>query len=191
MKAIITFYLLCLVSISYAQDKQALKREGIVFGSSIGIANCIQYFPTKSQNSTDFGFDLKFGYMITPNFALLLTSNVSAYNYSGIGRDRKRDFGIVAPTIQYWFWNKLWIQAGAGLGVDAPVFFDIKNPETDKHETAYYSGWGINSAIGYEFYKAKKYVIDLKIRLGYRNVNIVEGKTTGFSTAILLGFNFH
>jgi outer membrane protein W len=129
--------------------------------------------------------------MIKPNISLLLTSNVSGYAYSGIGRARKRDFGVLAPTVQYWFHERFWALAGVGLGIDAPVFFDIKDPDNHKEEIEYHSGLGIVGAIGYEFYQGKKMAIDLKVRMTYRNVNITEGKTTGISPSILIGINFY
>lgn len=88
IRSIITIWLISLASIAYSQIKEPV-RDGFVFGSSIGISHSVQSFPNKSQNNTDFGFDLKLGYMIKPNIALLLTSNVSGYDYTGIGRARK------------------------------------------------------------------------------------------------------
>jgi len=177
--------------LSYSQNKENITRGGFVFGTSIGISHSIQSFPTKTQNNTDFGFDLKFGYMIKPTIALLLTSNISGYDYTGIGRPRKRDFGVLAPSVQYWFADRFWGLAGIGLGVDAPVFFDIEDPDNQKEETRYYTGLGIVGALGYEFYQGKKFAIDLKARITYRNVNITEGKTTGVSPSILIGINFY
>ncbi|MFT6922948.1 MAG: hypothetical protein ACJA1C_001956 [Crocinitomicaceae bacterium] len=191
IKSIITICLITLTSNSYSQNKEPLTRKGFVIGTSLGVAHSIQSFPSKSQNNTDFAFDLKLGYMIKPNIALLLTSSVSGYDYSGIGRDRKRDFGVLAPTVQYWFHEKFWVLAGIGLGLDAPVFFDIEDPDNNKEEIEYHGGLGIVGAIGYEFYHGKKFAIDLKARMTYRNVNLTEGKTTGISPSILIGVNFY
>lgn len=93
--------------------------------------------------------------------------------------------------MQYWFRERFWVMAGIGLGIDAPVFFDIKDPDNNKEETAYHSGLGILGAIGYEFYQGKKFSLDLKARMTYRNVNLTEGKTTGVSPSILIGINFY
>lgn len=191
VKSIITFSLISLTYFTYAQDKEPNIRKGFVFGASIGLSHSVQSFPNKSQTNTDFGFDFKLGYTIKPNISLLLTSNVSGYEYSGIGRTRKRDFGVLAPAVQYWFRERFWAQAGVGLGIDAPVFFDIEDPDNNKEETEYYHGLGIVGAVGYEFYQGKKIVIDLKARMTYRNVNISEGRTTGVSPSILIGVNFY
>ncbi|WP_062062809.1 hypothetical protein [Aquimarina longa] len=190
-KIVITILLSSFSILSYAQNEQTITRKGFVFGTSIGVSNSIQSFPNKSQNDTDFGLDLKLGYMIKPTLAILLTSNVSGYDYSGIGRTRKRDFGVLAPAVQYWFKERFWLLGGIGLGLDAPVFFDIKDPEINKEETEYHSGLGIVGAIGYDIYQGKKFAIDLKARMTYRNVNTTEGKTSGISPALLIGINFY
>lgn len=190
-QAIFAGLVLCTVFTAQAQDKEKVERKGLVFGTALGLSHSIQSFPNKNQNDTDFGLDLKFGYMIKPNLAILLTSNVSGYDYSGIGRDRKRDFGILAPSIQFWLNDRFWILGGIGLGLDAPVFFDIENPDTDPEETAYYSGLGLIGSAGYELYQKKKFTIDLKTRVGYRNLQITEGKTQGVSIGLLIGINFH
>lgn len=191
IKFILTIGLISLTLVTYSQYKQRILRKGFVFGTAVGVAYTTQSFPNKSQNNTDFGFDFKLGYMIKPNIALLLSSNVSGYVYEGIGRSRKRDFGVLAPTVQYWFRKRFWALAGIGIGLDAPVFYDIEDPDNNKEETAYYSGLGIVGAIGYEFYQGKKFAVDLKARITYRNVNIAEGNTTGVSPSILVGINFY
>lgn len=191
IKFIVTVCLIGIASFSYSQNKEIINRKGFIIGTSIGVSHSIQSFPNKSQNNTDFGFDLKFGYMVKPKIALLVTSNVSGYDYIGIGRPRKRDFGVLAPTIQYWLGDRFCGLVGIGLGIDAPVFFDIEDPENHKEETQYHIGLGTVLAIGYEFYQGKKIAIDFKARITYRNVNITEGKTTGVSPSILIGINFY
>lgn len=190
-KILLTIILITLSILGFSQTVDKPVKKGFVFGTSLGVSHTIQSLPNKSQRNTDFGLDLKAGYMLNPNLALLLTSNVSGYDYAGIGRPRKRDFGVVAPTVQYWFRDKLWVMGGAGLGVDAPVFFDLEDPDNNKEETVYHTGFGAVAAIGYEFYQGKKFTLDLKARTTYRNVNIVEGNTSGISPSILLGFNFY
>ena len=97
----------------------------------------------------------------------------------------------MAPTVQYWFRDRFWALAGIGLGLDAPVFFDVKDPDNHEEEIAYHTGLGIVGAIGYELYQGGRFTIDLKARMTYRNVNIAEGKTAGVSPSILMGINFY
>ena len=191
MKYLFSALLICLITSAYSQSNQDVYRKGFVFGTAIGVSHSIHNFPNNKQNNTDIGLDFKVGYMIRPNMALLLSSNVSSYDYSGVGRDRKRDFGIVAPTIQYWLNDKLWVLGGVGLGVDAPIFWDIKNPDANREETKYYTGLGGVTALGFDIYRKKNFTVDIKTRLTYRNVQLQEGRACGFSPAVLIGINFY
>jgi len=194
MKFNITLFII-LTIISFhqvlGQDNQ-FTRKGFVFGTSTGAAFSSLTFPNKKQAQFNLGLDFKLGYMIKPNLALLFTSNVSIYNYSGFGRNRQRDFGILAPSVQYWVNDKLWLLGGIGIGGDNPVFWDIKKPDLNPLETKYYSGVGIVSALGYELFQSKKNLaIDLKAKFMYRNVKLQEGKTNGVSVGLLVGINLY
>jgi len=175
-----------------AQLKSDFQRKGFVFGSSFGLAASKLNFPDRSINQTGLGIDLKIGYMLNPKLAILLTSNVSVYDYSGFGRDRKRDFGVLSPSLQYWLNDKIWLLGGVGIGGDNPVFWDVKNPDTDPLETTYYSGLGIVASAGYEIFRLNNnFTIDIKGRVMYRKVNLQEGNTNGISYGILVGINFY
>lgn len=175
-----------------AQIKSNFQRNGFVFGTSIGVANSNIKFPDRLENQTDLGIDLKVGYMLNSRLAILLMSNVSIYDYSGLGRDRKRDFGVLSPSMQYWFKDRFWLLGGIGVGGDNPVFWDIENPDTEPLETKYFSGIGIVASAGYELFRSNKsFAVDLKGRVMYRNVNLQEGDTTGISYGILIGINFY
>lgn len=193
LKNIITiFSTFILMNFSFAQENQLFERKGFVFGTSLGVAATKLNFPNKTQNDIDLGIDLKIGYMIKPNLAILLTSNISIYDYSGFGRNRKRDFGVLAPTAQYWLNKNFWVQGGLGIGGDNPVFWDIENPDNDALETKYYNGLGVVTSVGYEVYQSNKnFTIDIKVRAMYRNVDLQEGDTRGFSYGILIGANFY
>jgi len=184
-----TFFLFHLTD---AQESQPIEKKGFIFGTSFGIANSGLKFPSMSQRFTDLGLELKIGYRLNPKLAILLNSNISIYDYSGLGRDRKRDFGVLSPSIQYWISDKLWLLGGIGIGGDNPVFWDIQSPDTDPLETKYYSGLGIVSSIGYEVFRInKKIIIDLKLRAMYRKVELQEGNTSGFSYGVLAGLNLY
>ena len=172
-----------------AQQSKTTIRKGFAFGAAFGIANSSLQFPSKKQSSTDLGINWKVGYLLNPKLALLLNGSVSVYEYNGIGRPRKRDFGGVFPALQYWLHDKFWILAGVGLGTDAPIFYDLK--QDNKDETKYYSGIGVISSLGYEFYRKKNFTLDLQVRLNYSKVNLPEGNINGLNTALLLGINFY
>jgi len=191
VKYFLAAFLLCSFTLIYAQETQDTSRSGFVFGSSFGAAVSFNKFPGKTENCGGVALDLKLGYMINPDLAILLTTNTSSYDYEGTGRARQRDFGVLAPAVQYWLNNKFWILGGIGLGGDAPIFWDIKNPKENKEETKYYNGFGAVAAFGYEVYQDDGFVLDVKLKLTYRNVDLQEGNTTGLSTAILFGVNFY
>lgn len=190
--AIIMGALLLVAQMAQTQETSQVERKGFVFGTSLGIAHSNITFPNTSENFTDLALDLKIGYMINPRLALLLTSNVSIYDYSGLGRDRKRDFGVLSPSVKYWLHNRLWILGGIGIGGDNPVFWDIKNPDADSLETQYYSGLGLVASTGYELFQLNnQLIIDIKGRAMYRKLKIQEENNSGFSFGLLLGINFY
>ena len=161
-----------------------VERQGWVFGASVGYGSTSLTFPAKQQTDGDVALDAKVGYMVKPHLVLLLTTNVSIYDYSGFGRNRKRDFGVVAPAVQYWVSDRLWVLGGAGLGGDNPVFWDLKNLDAAPLETKYYPGLGFVAAIGYEIYQRNRLAIDLKTKRAYRNVAMPEAQMNGFTLAV-------
>jgi len=189
MKSIITISLGLISLTSYAQDKTQINRKGFAFGTSVGISDTNMSFPTKTQTNKDLAINWKIGYMLNPQWALLLNGAVSIYEYNLIGRPRKRDFGGIFPSVQYWGTERFSILGGVGLGTDAPVFYDLK-PENED-ETKYYSGLGFISSFNYEVYQKKNFTIDIQARLNYSSVNLPEGKINGFNTGLLLGINFY
>ncbi len=195
MRLISKSIILCFILFTqnlYSQENSNFQRQGFVFGTSLGIANSKLKFPDTIERQTNLGINLKFGYMINTKLAILLSSNVSIYEYSGFGRERSRDFAVLAPSLQYWVKDRLWLLGGIGIGGDNPVFWDIENIDIDPLETKYYSGLGFIASVGYELFQSKKnFTIDIKGRFMYRNVNLQEGNTTGISYGILVGFNFY
>jgi hypothetical protein len=196
MKSILITTILLLsvfMNSAFAQEDNAIRRKGFIFGVSYGAGYSILNFPDKNQRESGFAVDAKFGYMIKPDLAILLSTNVSIYDYSGFGRDRKRDFGILAPSLQYWVKDKFWILGGVGLGGDNPVFWDIdfENVEKDPLETKYFNGLGFVAAVGYEIFQRKNMALDLKTKISFRNVEMQEGKTNGTSIVLLLGINLY
>jgi len=180
------------INSAFAQEHTEFERKGFVFGIGLGGAASILKFQDASEQHTDLGIDLKIGYMINADLAILLTTNVAVYDYSGFGRDRKRDFGVLAPTVQYWFHEKFWLLGGIGIGGDNPVFWDIENPDEDPLESIYYSGLGFIASAGYEIFRSKKnFTIDLKARAMYRQVKIQKSNTSGYSFGLLLGGNLY
>lgn len=174
-----------------AQSSSSIERKGFVIGASLGAANAWHRFPSTTQHTFDFAFGLKAGWMAAHRTAILLSSSVTGYDYSGTGRARKRDFGIVAPSVQQWINEKAWIMGGAGLAVDAPVFFDIRDAEESEWETKYFTGFGFVISAAYEMLQKKSWAINLEARCTYRNVRLHEGRSTGISPGLLVGVSFY
>lgn len=190
MKSLIIVFISCVLGLTaFGQTKNETKRKGLVFGTSIGIANSNLNFPTKNQNNTNLALNWKVGYMLNPKLAILINGAVSIYEYDLTDRKRLRDFGGVFASAQYFATDKIWVLGGIGIGTDAPVFYDLKPENTV--ETKYYSGLGLVSTVGYEFYRKKNFALDLQARINYSSVNLPIGKTNGFTTALLLGINFY
>jgi len=190
MKSITVITVLFIFSTpAFAQEKTDTTRKGFMFGFSSGVANSNLKFPSKNQNNNNLALNWKVGYMLNPKLALLLNGAVSIYEYDLSDRKRLRDFGGIFASSQYFVSDRIWVLGGIGIGTDAPVFYDL-NPE-NKVETEYYSGLGLVSSVGYEFFRRKNFTLDFQARINYSNVNLPIGKTNGFTTALLLGINFY
>ncbi len=189
MKQVLLLLIAFISSEAIAQPATPVIRKGFLFGAALGAANATMNFPARSQNQTDLAINWKIGYMVRPRLALVLNGAVSMYDYTGTGRTRKRDFGGIFPSAQYWLSGNLWVLGGVGLGTDAPVFYDIQPDQVA--ETQYHLGAGLISSVGYEMYRKKNFTLDLQLRLNYNRVKLPEGKTHGFNTGLLLGFNFY
>lgn len=190
MKSILTLFISCALGFTaIGQAKPEIIRKGLVLGTSFGIANSYMSFPSKNQNETNLALNWKIGYMLHPKLALLVNGAVSIYEYDLSDRKRLRDFGGVFASAQYFATDKIWILGGIGIGTDAPVFFDLKPENTV--ETKYYSGLGLVSSLGYEFYRKKNFALDVQARINYSSVQLPIGKANGFTTALLLGFHFY
>lgn len=184
MKIIFLSVLISLSMTVFSQD-----RKGFLFGASAGLAHSNIRVSSSTQSNTDLGLNWKVGYMIRPNLAVLINGSASIYDYTLSGRARKRDFGGIFPSAQYWVADKIWILGGGGIGTDAPVFYDLKVENIE--ETKYHSGIGAISSIGYEVYRKKNFALDVQARLNFSGVDLPVDKAKGFTTALLLGFNFY
>ena len=190
MKSLKILIFSCVLGLTaFGQSKNEIQRKGLVFGFSTGISSSNLNFPSKTHNNTNLAINWKVGYMLNPKFAIVLNGAVSIYEYDLSDRKRLRDFGGIFASAQYFVSDKLWILGGIGVGTDAPVFYDLKPENTI--ETAYYSGIGAISSVGYEIYRKKNFALDLQARINYNTVNLPIGKANGLTTALLIGINFY
>lgn len=61
--------------------------------------------------------------------------------------------------------------AGLGLGLDAPVFFDVEN----EAESNYSAGIGGAAAVGYELIQGPVWNIDVQARIRYGTAAVTGG----------------
>ncbi|WP_247237294.1 hypothetical protein [Telluribacter sp. SYSU D00476] len=174
------------------QDNAAIYKKGFLFGLSTGagsIHTSISNAPNEAQAGVAHNW--KIGTMLTSRTALLLQGVVTTYRYSGNAaspRERLRGFEGLLPSLQYWVNNRLWITGGVGVGMDNPVFYDVK----DSSEGRYHSR-GFKTALntGYEIWQRKNMTIDIQGRLSHGAVQVPEGTRNSLAADILIGFNLY
>ncbi len=173
----------------YGQEKTTITRSGFCFSLSAGISTVHLQYPTREISNQITGSfpNMKIGMMLNDKTALMLSLPGSVYSYSRSGRQRDRGFEGIVPTVQYWPTSRLWINAGLGLGMDAPAFYDIK----DESERKFYFGGAALLSCGYEVWQGKRTAFDLQLRLHAGNSKQSEGIVTGISGELLFGFNLY
>lgn len=180
---------LCVKSLTAAaQTGEHSFRKGWMFGLATGAAHTRLSLADQPRRGGDAALQWKVGCSLHPKLAVLLVGAVSVYDYDLSGRPRKRDFGGVFPSLQYHFSDKFWVMGGAGIGTDAPVFYDLKRE--NEEETKYYGGIGGVVSAGRQIYRRKNFVVDLQARLQAGKANIPAGQVRGASMGVLLGINF-
>lgn len=173
----------------FGQSASKIKYEGLIFGASLGIANTIQSFPYGDKEHFSYSYDVNLGKVIGSRLALLVSSNTAGYEYEE-DRSRGRKFSVLTPCVQYWFSKRLSFLGGIGVGLDAPVYYDIE-PDNLSTELQHHVGIGGVTALAYDFYENEGFAFTVKAKCTYRDVKLPEGSVTGFSPAILIGINIY
>jgi hypothetical protein len=176
------------IGISFSQSDSEINRKGLIGAISTGVHFSKLTYRNNPSNQFGQALDWKIGYMVKPKLAIVLNGAISIYDNEVNGRPRKRDFGGLFPSLQYYTNDKFWFLAGAGIGTDAPVFYDIK-PDLEE-ETKYYSGLGLVASAGYSLFEKSKYTLDLQFRVNYSHVKTPIEPTNGLNFALLAGINF-
>ena len=148
--------------LSYGQnDTEPIDRNGFVIGFGIGggvisISDSDQAVPFDDAQAGGSFPNLKVGWMVNDRLAILGT-------YAGMGyelEDKDRSFDALMPSVQYWVKDRWWINAGAGLAMDFPAFYEDNIEEED---------WNFGGAVafstGYELVQKKSFVLDLQTQL--------------------------
>lgn len=170
-----------------AQD--TAEKKGFVFGLAAGASQVSLSYPSKPLK-TELSLsvpNIKIGAMISKRMALLVYLPGSIYRYKESGRLRDRGFEAICPSVQYWLKDRWWIMAGAGLGMDAPAFYDIRH-ETER---TFYFGSSLITAAGYELWARRQFAVDVQARAHLSNLNLSEGSVNGAAFSLLIGFNLY
>jgi hypothetical protein len=185
------YFLFCLWLFSATLGAQTVQpaRSGFVFAAAAGVSALRLHAP--AQPSETFvnasAPNFKIGWMVNERTALLLYLPGSLYKLKTDGRTRDRGFEGFVPSVQYWFTPRCWILGGAGAGMDAPAFYDIKN-ETERK---FYFGAAALAATGFDVYKRNTFAVDVQARLHYGTANLPNGRQSGTAFSLLIGINWY
>jgi len=191
MRLFLTCCFIGLLSIVSAQDhaENEFTREGFFFGAAAGVG-ALQLSNSNglAHNEVSMSFpNFKFGWMLSPRFAVEMCLPGSLYTFNAEGRSRSRGFEGMVPSVQYWLKNRWWISGGVGIGLDAPAFYDIKT-ETERK---FYFGSAALFSTGYEVIRTRKFAIDIQSRVHWGAMKIAEGNQNGTSFNFLIGINWY
>lgn len=133
--------LLCIVptvALAQAESADSPPRTGFFLGAAAGdgILDLTGGGATAGYQVTPSFPNLKIGYMLSSQAAVLVLLPGTIYMYRGGGdEDRSRDRGFegIIPSIQYWVADRWWLMGGAGLTLDAPTFYDVRQPSEGKY----------------------------------------------------------
>jgi len=168
--------------------QNSFNREGFMFefivgGGIISIEDSagMQTFD-KSQGTFVFP-DVKLGYMLNERLAITASLPGMIYEF----QDNDRHFGGFIPSVQYWVKDRWWIHGGAGLALDGPALYDIKDNVNDDWHT----GLAFMASTGYEVYRKNKFALNVQSKLllgGVKLNNNIDREAVQLSLGI--GFSW-
>jgi hypothetical protein len=164
-------------------------RHGLFFGAAAGPAVIQMHGPSSDagwSGSASFP-NFKLGWMLSDRLGVALYLPGTIYRYEGTGRPRDRGFEAAMASVQAWASTRWWVLAGAGLGLDAPAFYDVKSPDEGK----YYPGLGAALGTGYEVWRRRSFALDLQARVHVGRNALPEGIARGRALDLLVGVNWY
>ena len=169
-----------------AQRPAAPPSHGPTFGVGIGLSRIsLRALPTlPAVHGTDVAIGWHAGWQTGSRVALLLAGTSSVYRYPGGGRARKRGFETHTPTIEYRVADGVRLQAGAGLQLDAPVFWDVHGSEPAERKFSR----GLGRVLGASYApRHGRAVPELRARWNAGYADVPEGRVRGQASALLVG----
>ena len=179
-------------AMAFAQNnsstQNSFNRDGFMFefGLGGGIISIEDSAGTQSFDDTQGGGtfpELKLGYMLNNRLAITVSAPGMIYKVN----DNDRHFGGIIPSVQYWVKDRWWIHGGAGLAIDSPALYDIKNNVNDDWNT----GIAAMVSTGYEVYRKNKFALNLQSKLligGVKLNNNIDREVVQFSLGV--GFSW-
>ena len=164
-------------------------RKGFIFGAAAGMSS-VSLSSDLIGSNHQFGLsfpNLKFGWMVAPKTAVAVLLPGSVYQYKWSDRSRDRGFEGIVPSVQHWVKDRWWLLGGAGLGMDAPAFYDIK----DETERKFHFGAAGVAATGFEIWRHGRFALDLQARIHAGFAKAPEGARRGAAFSVLVGFNWY
>lgn len=179
---------------------QASAQERSRQGWFIGIGGGASYFAFETNwepKGVQLGGSLPnfhVGKMLPSGDAVLLNLPGTIYRFKGSGRERDRGFEGIIPTYQIWPVNRWWVQLGAGLGMDAPAFYDIEN----ESERRFLFGPAVLAGSGVEVISKNYFSLDISARyiwakttFGSEKGEITVPQLKGHSVSVLISSRFY
>ncbi|MDO1511643.1 hypothetical protein Q2T41_03050 [Maribacter confluentis] len=171
---------------SYAKNN--FNRDGFMFefGLGGGIISIEDSAGSQSFDDAQGGGtfpELKLGYMLNNRFAITVSAPGMIYTVN----DNDRHFGGIIPSVQYWVKDRWWIHGGAGLAIDSPALYDIKDNVNDDWNT----GIAVMVSTGYEVYRKNKFALNVQSKVllgGVKLESNIDREAVQFSLGI--GFSW-
>lgn len=172
-----------LFSFGLQAQEAGIKREGLVLGAGIGLGS---HFTSDQQLIRYTLPNLRLGFMVNPKLALLVHAPGGTYSYGG----ETRAFEGIIPTVQYWFSDRFYVNAGAGLGIETTPIYAV---DFDEGPPVFNTGLGLFGTIGYDLYQwGGNKAIDVQVRCLYGNINgQAPGNQEHLSFDLVFGINLY
>lgn len=189
MKNLLFFVFTFCTLLTYGQNETSqIERKGFVIGFGLGggvisISDSDQEVPFDEAQFGGSFPNLKVGWMVNDRLAILGMYAGMGYEYEG----KDRTFDAFMPSVQYWVRDRWWVNAGAGLAMDFPAFYEDNIEDEDWN-----FGGAVSLSTGYELIQKKKFALDLQtqLQMGWSNLgNDKDRDVVVFS--IGLGFNWY
>jgi hypothetical protein len=170
-----------------AAQSEVPSPRGLTYGISVGVSRvALDAIASGSAvRSTNLAIGWQVGWQLTDRAAVLLAATSSAYASPHGPGGRTRGFETITPTVEYRVADGLRLQAGAGLQLDAPVFWD--SAPLNAGERRFSRGLGLVLGASYAPRHRGTLAPELRTRWNTGFADIPAGRLRGSTTALLLG----